>query len=111
MTFELPDSAKGSSLSYEKELTISSTAPDVAVNVLPRISALTVQAYISSGSAEYEVLATANNSETVRAGTARWFSLFGGMQTASKQVCIPAKVSYLRFVRVSGTVEIALYGS
>lgn len=110
MTLKQPELARGGTLALSEEMTLDETTNDVAWPLPSRLNGITVQVDFIGG-ASYEVLCSANKDDTVRAGTAKWFNLFGGVQTAAKQVTIPAKFSWIRIVRTTGTLNVALYGS
>ncbi len=96
-------------LGINQEVTLNGTTNDVAYPISARLNSLTWQAYID-GTGSYEVQATCNKASSVQAGTAKWFSL-GGVRTTSAQVTIPARITYIRFIRNSGTIYVAFYAA
>jgi hypothetical protein len=104
-----PDMLTNGILGVNSEITLNATTTDVAYPIPGRLNALTWQAYID-GSGSYEVQATCNKPATVQGGSAKWFSL-GGVRNASAQVTIPARVTYIRFIRNSGTILVAFYAA
>lgn len=111
MRIDTPAPLENGVLGINQEITIDAALPDIAYQIPARLSALTFSALID-GVGEYEVLTTTDTPATVAAGltVAGWFSL-GGSRTASAQVTIPARMRYIRFVRVSGTIKISFYAS
>lgn len=96
-------------LGVNHEVTLDATTNDVAFAIPGRLNALTWQAYID-GAGSYEVQATVNKPATVQAGNAKWFSV-GGVRNVSAQVTMPARITYIRFIRTSGTIFCAFYSA
>jgi hypothetical protein len=104
-----PDMLTNGILGVNHEITLNATTNDVAFPIPGRLNALTWQAYID-GTGSYEVQTTCNKPSTVQGGTAHWYSA-GGVRNASAQVTMPARVTYIRFIRNSGTILIAFYAA
>lgn len=109
-TIVTPDLLQSGILGVNHEFTIDGTNADYVFPIPGRLVALSVSAVLTTGTGEFEILATTNKGSTISAGTADWFSL-GGARTASCQITIPARVTAIRFVRTSGTFRCSFYAA
>jgi hypothetical protein len=74
-----------------------------------RVGVLMLQVYIDGGSGSYNIETTCNKVETIEAGQAKWFDLYGSAQSSSKQIPFhPARG--VRITRISGTLKCAISG-
>jgi hypothetical protein len=92
---------------YLNEEGTISAAKTNAVIPVPPWAEVTLQCYVSSAPAEFQVLVTANKHETIQNGTPRWFAL-GANKTDHLQIVLPEKVTGIKLVRVSGTINWAV---
>lgn len=104
-----PEMLTNGILGINTEVTLDGTTTDVAYPISARLNSLTWQAAID-GAGQYEVQATCNKPSTVQAGTAKWFTI-GGARTSSAQVTMPARITYIRFIRTSGTIYVSFYAA
>ena len=110
MVILAPELLQSGILGVNTELTLDSVNNDVAYTIPGRLQALSVSAYMTSGSGQMEILVTTNKVSTVSAGTAKWFSACGPI-TASKQLTLPARITAIRFVWTSGNFDISFYAA
>lgn len=89
-----------------EEGTLDSSKQSVVIPV-PQWAEVTLQCYRTSGTAEFQILVTANKPATIQNGTPRWFSL-GTNKTDHIQIVLPSKISGIKLVWVSGTIEWAV---
>lgn len=109
MTILSPEMITNGVLGINTEFTLDGSNADVAYPISARLNSLTWQAVLDAAGT-YEVQVTCNKPATVQAGNAKWFSI-GGARTASAQVTIPARITYIRFIRTAGTVYCAFYAA
>ena len=74
---------------------------------VPQWAEITLQCYRTSDTAEFQILVTANKHGTIQNGTPRWFSI-GTNKTDHIQIVLPSKISGIKLVRISGTIEWAV---